>query len=150
MEFNSVHDILDFAISKEQEAHDLYVHLAEIVSRPELKKTFGEFAQMELGHRTRLEKIKAGELPGLPDTVVQDLKLSDFLVDVSPHANMDYQDAILFAMKAEKRAYDLYIALGQATSDAGVRQVFDGLAQEELKHKQFFEAEYDDVILEGN
>ncbi len=150
MDFQSVRDILDFAISKEQEAHDIYVDLADKVERPELRKTFEEFAQMELGHRTRLEKIKAGELPGFEDETVEDLKLSDFLVDVKPQPDMGYQDAILFAMKAEKRAHDLYVALGGATTDQGLRHVFNGLAQEELKHKQFFENEYDDFILEGN
>ncbi|NOZ78727.1 MAG: ferritin family protein [Acidobacteria bacterium] len=150
MEFQSVRDILDFAITKEQEAHDMYADLAGKVERPELQKTFREFAQMELGHRARLEKIKAGELPGFTDEAVENLKLSDFLLDVTPRPSMGYQDVILFAMKAEKRAHDLYVGLGKATQDARLRQVFKGLAQEELKHKHFFETEYDEFILEGN
>ncbi len=150
MDMKSVEEILDFAIGKEQEAHDLYADLAEKVTRPGLKTTFRELAEMEMGHRRRLEGIKAGELPGFADEAVQNLKISDHLVDVKPHPNMDYQEALLFAMKAEQRAHDLYVGLAGATSDPGLRGVFRDLAKEELRHKLFFETEYDDVILEGN
>ena len=150
MQFTGIEDILDFAIGKEQEAHDLYADLAEKVRRPGLRTTFLELAEMELGHRTRLEKIKGGTLPGFVPEKVADLKISDYLVEAEPHPNMDYQEALLFAMKAEQKAHDLYVNLAGATADSGLRGIFKGLAQEELKHKLFFETEYDDVILEGN
>jgi rubrerythrin len=62
---------------------------------------------------------------------------------------MTYQEALLFAMKAEKAAFVLYTKLAEVTSDAGLQRVFRNLAQEEAKHKLRFEIEYDDHILEG-
>ncbi len=150
MQFRSIEEILDFAIGKEMEAHDMYRDIAAKVKRPGLEKTFLELAEMELGHKAKLEAVKAGDLSGFAAGEVQNLKISDHLVDVKPHPNMDYQEALLFAMKAEQRAHDLYVDLARATSDPGLREVFKGLAKEELKHKLFFETEYDDVILEGN
>ncbi len=150
MDFSSIEDVLDFAIGKEQEAHDLYMDVAKMVTRPGLQETFLGLAEMEMGHRRRLEEIKAGNLAGFHPGAVENFKISDNLVDVKPHANMDYQEVLLFAMKAEQRAHDLYVALAEVVSDAGLYQVFTDLANEELRHKLFFETEYDDVILEGN
>ncbi len=150
MEFHGVEDVLDFAIGKEQEAHDLYARVADMVRRPGLRQTFLELAEMELGHRRRLEGIKASGLGGFPDDTVENLKISDVLVDVEPEPDMTYQEALLFAMKAEQRAHDLYIGLAGAVTDPGLKETFKVLAKEELRHKLFFETEYDDVILEGN
>ena len=150
MDFLSIEDVLNFAIGKEQEAHDLYKGVADMVKRPGLRETFLELADMEMGHRLRLENIKAGKLGGFKPGAVQNLRISDHLVDVEPHPDMDYQEVLLFAMKAEQRAHDLYAALAEVVSEAGLYQVFIDLANEELKHKLFFETEYDEVILEGN
>lgn len=150
MDFSSIDDVLDFAIGKEQEAHDLYMEVANMVTRPGMRETFEELAEMEMGHRRRLENIKAGNLDGFKPGAVQNLRISDHLVDVKPRPHMDYQEVLLFAMKAEQRAHDLYVALAEAISDASLYQIFTDLANEELKHKLFFETEYDDVILEGN
>ena len=150
MEFHGVEDVLDFAIGKEQEAHDLYARVADMVRRPGLRQTFLELAEMELGHRRRLEGIKASGLGGFPDDTVENLKISDVLVDVEPEPDMTYQEALLFAMKAEQRAHDLYIGLAGVGHGPGLKETFKVLAKEELRHKLFFETEYDDVILEGN
>ena len=63
---------------------------------------------------------------------------------------MDYQDALIAAMKAEKAAYRLYTDLASATDNADLQGLFKNLAQEEAKHKLRFEVEYDDHILKEN
>lgn len=150
MQLDSVEEILDFAIEREQEAHDLYVRVAGMVSRAGLRQTFLDLAEMEMGHRRRLEGIRSGRLPGFVPEKVEDLKISNVLVSVEPVSGMTYQEALIFAMKAEQRAHDLYVGLAVATADPVLRGIFRGLAQEELKHKHLFETEYDDVVLEGN
>ena len=79
-----------------------------------------------------------------------DLKIGDSLVDVKPSPNLDYQHALIFAMKAEKAAYKLYAGLAETTDDPFLKDLFLGLAQEEAKHKLRFEVEYDDQILTEN
>jgi len=148
MEFESIEDILDFAIEKEMEAHEMYMHIADMVERHGLRQTFLDIAAMELGHKAKLEKVKAGNLSGFGNREIQNLRLSDHLVDVKPHPDMNYQDTLLFAMKAEQRAHNLYMKLAEVNSE--LHELFRDLAEEELKHKLFFETEYDDVILAGN
>ena len=149
MEFNNLDEILDYAIANEEKAENLYLRLADRVGRPGMRETFLHFADEERGHKTRLLKVKAGELPAVGEEKVQDLKLTDYLVEPEPTANMTYPEALVFAMKAEKAAYVLYIRLAEITEDGALRRVFENLAQEEAKHKLRFELEYDEHVLEG-
>jgi rubrerythrin len=81
---------------------------------------------------------------------VMDLKIADYVMDVEPSSDLDYQDALIVAMKEEKAAFRLYSDLAAATDDEGLRATLLALAQEEAKHKLRFEIEYDDHILSGN
>jgi len=148
--FNSADDVLDFAIGKEQEAHDMYLDLANRVQRPEMQSIFRQFAGEELGHRAKLEHVKAGGKLRPAEGKIQDLKIADYSVEIEPQDNMSYQEALLYAMQAEKRAYMLYSELAGQTDDAALVELFEGLAQEEAKHKLRFEIEYDENILTEN
>jgi rubrerythrin len=46
--------ILEFAISREEMAHDAYLRLAEDCTMPEIKKLFEQFAEEEYYHKTIL------------------------------------------------------------------------------------------------
>jgi rubrerythrin len=150
MDFNTIEDILDYAIGREKAAEALYLDLADRVTRPGMREAFLQFAAEERGHRERLERIKAGELPAVTEQEVKNLKIADHLVEPEPTANMTYQEVLLFAMKAEKAAFTMYTKLADVTDDASFARVFKSLAQEEAKHKLRFEIEYDDHVLEGN
>ena len=78
------------------------------------------------------------------------MKIADYTVDVEPTPDMDYQAAITLAMKKEKKAFQLYIALAHLVDDATAQQMFTSLAQQEAKHKLRFELEYDDIVLKDN
>jgi rubrerythrin len=145
--FGSVDEALDFAIEREQKAHDFYTHWANETSNIGMRQLFQQFATEELGHKAKLEAIKKdGQLA--PDKKqVLDLKIGDYLVDVEPSAEIDYQSALILAMKREKAAFRFYSDLAAAATDGNLRSTFLGLAQEEAKHKLRFELEYDENIL---
>jgi rubrerythrin len=63
---------------------------------------------------------------------------------------MDYQQALIVAMKKEKEAFRMYSDLASVAQSSELKDVLLGLAQEEAKHKLRFEVEYDDVILKEN
>jgi rubrerythrin len=145
-QFDSVDDILKFAINGEQEAYEFYTNLANQMDNPMMREVFEGFAKEEQGHKAKLQKIKEDNIkPALE--YVEDIKLADYLIDVKPSPDMDYQKALILAMKKEKAAFKLYAILASKTNDANLRQVFLALAQEEAKHKLRFEIEYDDVVL---
>ena len=146
-EFKSTEEILDFAIGEEQSAADFYTNLADQVKSPSIRKMFMEFSEEELQHKNKLENIKMGSLEYLPTAAVVDLGLGEILVDVAPTSGMDYQDALILAMKKEKAAYQMYTRLAGVASDPIVRDLLIGLANQEANHKLRFEIEYDEHVL---
>jgi len=148
--FRNVDEILDFAIKEEEKARDFYLYLAKRVKRPAMKETFEEFAGEEEKHKKRLLEVKEGQRSAKEAEEVPDMKMSDYLVDVTPSKDMDYGDALILAMKREKAAFRLYTRLSQVVTDANLSQVFKSLASEEAKHKMAFEVEYDEHYMAEN
>lgn len=144
--FESVDDILDFAIAGEVAANQFYMDLAGKMKKPEIAKAFEELAEEELGHKAKLEAIKRDKTLE-PIEKVTDLKLVDYLVSVEPQFDMDYQKALILAMKKEKAAYKLYTHLAAIAENENLADTFLRLAQEEARHKLVLEIEYDDVVL---
>jgi rubrerythrin len=149
-QWKSVDEILDFAIGQEEQAAEFYTGLAGKMDRPWMSEIFKEFAKEEMWHKSKLLEIKSGKRLMASEQKVLDLKIGDYLVDVEPTDHMDYQQALVVAMKKEKKAFKIYIDLAAATDDANLKTVFMSLAQEEAKHKLRFEIEYDDFIMTEN
>lgn len=148
--FNSTEDILNFAISREQESVDLYENLSKKAPTPQMREVFNSFAAEERGHKKRLMNILSSGQFKLVDKQINDLKIEDYLVDVSETVGLTYQAALILAMKKEKAAFKLYINLSLRVDDPLLKSLFDSLAQEESKHKLRFELEYDEMINKDN
>jgi len=146
--FESVDEILDFAIGNEVEANRFYLDLAAKMDVPIMKEVFEDFAREEQGHKAKLEAVKRREYSfGAGAARVQELGLADYLVEHEPTAEMSYADALVLAMKKEKAAYKLYLDLAAVAEAEELTNMFLALAGEEAKHKLRFEIEYDDVVL---
>lgn len=149
-DFNSINDILDFAMRNEQLAVDFYVNLAGKSTDNAMKQTFEDFAREEMGHKARLASIKEKGLFDIKPENVMDLKIADYIVRQEPSDDMSYTDALRLAMKREKAAYKLYMKLVEKAPNEELAKIFKGLAQEEAKHKLQFELEYDEFVLREN
>ena len=147
--FESVDDILEFAIAGEAAANQFYMELAGKMENPEMAKIFEDFAKEELGHKAKLEAVKQDKTLE-PTEEVANLKIADYLVDVEPQPDMDYRGALVLAMKKEKAAYRLYLDLAAVAEAEELTNIFLYIAQEEAKHKLRFEIEYDEVVLKEN
>ena len=140
-------EIVEFAINKEQEAVDLYSDLAARTQSPAGKIMFQELADMERGHKTKLQKLDRNYFSKQSLNPPEDLKISDYLVDVKLEPDSSYQDILLFAAKRERAAFDLYTDLGRLYAPVPeIKQIFAVLAQEEAGHKLRLEREYDDNV----
>ncbi|UCF44145.1 MAG: ferritin family protein [Planctomycetota bacterium] len=148
--FKSVDEILDFAIDGEVTSVQFYMGLAKRVETQEMKKVFEDFAKEELGHKAKLQEMKANKWAITADEDVPNLNIADYLVDVELGADMSYKDALVVAMKREKAAYRLYLDLAAVAEAEELTETFLWLAQEEAKHKLRFEIEYDDEVLKDN
>ena len=150
-DFESINEILDFAIKDELRASNLYADLAKRSRNKEIQKVFEQFSKEELGHKKKLEAIKSGNKIVVPVEKVQDLKIGDYIIEVNTSRDdLSYQETLIVAMKEEKAAFRLYSDLADKTDDPAAKEIFLMLAQEEAKHKLRFEIEYDDYILKEN
>lgn len=148
MQDHNLNTILNFAIKKEHEAIEFYT---------EIKEKYGfnisiidEIIKMEQGHAEMLEKIKVQEIDLHPVKAVNDLQITDYLVDMEPHANMGMQELLIIAAKREEAARQLYTDLASYYRNTALCSIFTSLANEEAKHKLEFEELYDEKVLEDN
>lgn len=146
----TVEGILDFAIRGEEESIQFYTDLAKKTARPGMGPIFLQFADEERGHKAKLLAVKASKQLQPVASKITDLRITDFLVDVTPGPDLDYQSALIVAMKKEKAAFALYTQLAELSTEPGLRDLLLALAQEEAKHKLRFEMEYDQVVLKEN
>jgi len=147
-EFKSIDDILDFAIKREEESYQFYTEWLNKV-KEEIKPVFKNLAKEELGHKEKLLGVKKGKLREFLESSkekVLDLKMSDYLIDVTPKPELTFQEALIIAMKREKVSYKLYENFANRVEDENIKKLFLALAQEEAKHKLKIEIIYDDYI----
>ena len=147
--FSSVNDILDFAIKNEQEAQKFYADIAAKTTRSGSKALFESFVAEERRHEEKLKSVKEGQTMAPAEGKVTDLKISDYVVDAPATPDMDFQKALILAMKKEKAAFMLYTHLANRV-EGDLKNIFLALAQEEAKHKLYFETEYDEHVLMDN
>jgi rubrerythrin len=148
--FQSVNEILDFAIAAEQDAVEFYNELSHNAKTEDMKTVFSEFAQEEMHHKAKLLEIKETGIFEKSSTAVRDLKIADYTVDVQATPDISYQDALILVMKKEKAAFKLYSTLSERAESSELKETFLMLAMEESKHKLRFELEYDEYVLREN
>jgi rubrerythrin len=152
MDFKTLDDILNFAISKEEEAREFYLSLTEEEALSGNIQTFRDFAKEEQKHVDLLQNLKKGGIvEGVDDYKfkwIKDIKRSDLVLDMEYHKGMDYRDILMLAIKREEKALKLYNELLRQTDDGASQKVFKILCQEEAKHKLALETIYDDFMAE--
>ncbi len=144
---SSVSDVVNFAIEKEEKAMEFYRKCADRAQNPGIKKFFEEMIEEERGHRNMLRDLDSLNLEGVKLSQVEDLRISDYLVDVSFKDDLSYQEALTIAMKKEEKAHAFYSAWKTKCMSDKAAKLFQILENEEAKHKRKLETLYDDEIL---
>jgi rubrerythrin len=152
MKFDSLDQIVDFAIEKEKEAAEFYQSISEQESFSGTKQMFAEFSSEEKKHEDLLVKFKTtGVTESMSDYQLKwitDIKRSDYTVDLEYTPGMAYNEILMLAMKREEKALALYNDfLDKADTEDG-KKLFKILCQEEAKHKLALETMYDDYMAE--
>ena len=146
----SVDEILKQAAVKEQESFEFYKNALEIVKDAGAIQLIDELAKEELAHKGRLENFKPSELKDCELKKIQDLRISEFLVEEEITDKTGFQGVLIKAMKKEQNAYEFFTRMTDAVEDKEVKRLFEILANEELEHKNRLEKYYDDVVYSDN
>ena len=116
--------------------------MAFMVKNPWMCKVLEGFAQEELHHRKKLEAVKRGKI-NLEQTEVDNLVVDDAFEDVKPHADMNYLELLVYAIKKENSSHRLYRSMASMFSEPKLKDILLRLAQEEANHMRQLEIEYD-------
>ena len=146
MELANFQEVVTFAIRKEADAATLYETYANKVTNPGIKKMFEELMKEELGHKKILEGVTEQKVDDYELAEVPDLKISDYSQEQEFKPDMNFQEALLLAIKREENALNLYNNLVKSTNSPQLQKLFQTLAQEEAKHKLRLETEYDEHV----
>ncbi len=143
--FNSIEEVLDFAIARESEAHSFYLRFSDKVKNPELVQILRVFATEEAEHRIKLEAFKAGEVT-IWEEELCNLNLTDYIPEVKPYPNMSYTELLVVAIKKERFSCKLYTDLAASARTKKLKNLFLKLLREETGHKLRFEREYNSTM----
>ena len=142
-------EVINFAIEKEIEAAAFYENLASKVKNPVMKDAVLSMADEERKHHRILSNLTSDQVSAFSEPEIEDLKISEYMIDPPVTEDLKYPDLLLLAMKREEKAHQMYADLEARAADEATRKVFALLKTEELKHKHKLEGEYEDNVLEG-
>ena len=142
---------LNRALSIEKQSYNLYIWAKDRVLNIGIKEMLNELAQEELKHKENIlnalkDRERIAEI-GSNIEEVEDLGIIDGLTDAELSENATYQEILIYAGKREKEIYEYYRDLSERFSKNEISKLFLNLAQEELKHKNRIEREYDKHVL---
>jgi rubrerythrin len=144
---SSVDTVINFAIEKEEKAMSFYQKCADRAKNQGIKKFFLEMVGEETKHRDLLKDLNPSTLAGIKLEKVEDLRISDYMIDVEFHDQLTYQEALALSMKKEEKAHAFYLGWKDKCMHEKSAKLFELLANEELKHKRKMETIYDEEIL---
>jgi rubrerythrin len=136
----SVQDTLDLAIFIEEEARERYLEFADQMKKHHTEETAGFFEKMARIERTHAERLAArrramfGEAPVTADrSVVVDVEAPTY---DEVRAFMGVHAALDVAYQAEVKAYEFYDSALGRTEDEDLRELFEDLRAQEVRHQE--------------
>ena len=150
MKFDTLDEVLSFALDRETKARSLYLAFQKRVKDPAARKLLGELAGQEEEHGRILEKARATHRmsPVGGTCAVADMKLADYMVGRELGPDSEPQDVMMFAMQMEKRSSDFYRELAKHYEGTPLADAFAALADQERCHKEALEKEYEERFLQ--
>lgn len=147
MKFITLEEVIRFAVEREDEAHKLYKYASELSDSPAAKKLFDELAAEEAMHKEVFSKISIEKAANHKLCKIPETSISRYLANVELKPNMTYQEILVFSMKSEDNAYNLYKTAAGMTDDERVQKVLMTFADAELGHRRKLESIYEDKVL---
>jgi len=144
LEFETLDDILDFAIVQEMAAQELYTKLSGETADADRQLYYRTLAEEEAVHEKKLRKLKSRQFElRAPD--MEQLQSSGYLDALPIRPEMSLTEVVQYALKKEKSANMLYKVLAESMLQPDMAGLFRTLADEEAKHAAFFLKEYDEL-----
>ena len=141
---NKMLDIIDIAISREEDAYNFYMDIARAIDDAAARETIEFIAGEEKKHKAFLVDYREGKYgPGpLRMTDVVLYKIAEHQAEPEIAEHMKREDVFLVASHRELRSYEFYSALAEQHDASELKDLLLRIANEELKHKEKMEYLY--------
>ncbi len=141
LKFETLDDILDFAILQEKAAQQFYSRLSGMVKNPQVSLFYRTLVEEESLHEQHLQRLKNRSYQ-LKEADLAMLRDSGYLSAMPDRPDMTLAEAIRFSVKKERSARMLYALLAERMQDnRELAEVFQMLADQEQLHAEYFEGE---------
>jgi rubrerythrin len=142
-------EIISYAKIAEDNASKFYLDAAANASQSNVKELLEDLAAQEQKHKEYLEELDAkikekGTVPEVHEKV-RNLGYAKMIEPSGLDADASYKDVIEVAMVKEKEAIETYEHLMNYVDDPDAKKLFGLLLEEERRHLQQFEKEFEDL-----
>jgi rubrerythrin len=151
-------EAINDSIAKEKEAQRFYQEAADKVDKAAIKEFFIELKSDELGHERMLTRVRddlrsgkltTGRIREVTTASLADMGISRYLKAKKVKPKINYQEAMVVAMKREEEAWRNYMKLSKMSDNDALKDLFLLLAQVEAGHLRRIEGLYEKEVLEG-
>lgn len=135
--FNSIEEIINFAIEEEENAGEFYKTQSQKTSNVELRSLWQQLSNDEVRHKAMLlnvlDKLNGGIL--LDKYMIS--KIPEFKpVELPEKKWNEIEEAIISAVKNENEAYFMYSNLAQKMKTDEHKNILLSLAADEYRHRE--------------
>lgn len=146
MKFASIHEIIEYAKEKEEEARYYYSEAAKYTDNQRIKELFERLAKEEENHKKVLEDLKIEEISKQVEGVtLPRIKSEDIKVGMKYSPEMSPEELLEFAIEEEKKAFYLYTEMEEISESKKIKDLFRFLAMQEAYHKAKLEDELENL-----
>ena len=144
MKEQSIANIIETAIKREEEAYEFYMDIHDKVQEQTVQTTLEFIAGEEKKHREFLVAYRDGGfgVQALRMSDVVDYKIAEHLEEPEVKEETRSEEVYLIAAHRELRSYSFYSELAQLHSEGDLHEMLVKIANEELKHKEKMEYLY--------
>ena len=149
LQFQTLDDILDFAILQEKAAQEFYAKLSGDANDLNMQLFYRTLVEEEQVHEKELRKLKSSSSElSAPD--LTELQKSGYLDALPITPDMEMKEVLLYALKKEKSAKMLYSVLAENMEQPKLADMFKALAAQEAEHADYFQKEYNEVCAKAD
>ena len=150
MQREDFEEILNFAISREQEAIKFYQDLQNQAQFQDQQEMLKELEAMEQNHIKIIEKIRQTGVKEEDIHKTPNLKISEYITSDPDNLDLSYMNILIKGMKREETSFLLYSEISVKFPDPDISTLYRRLAADEAQHQKIFENLYDDWMRKGN
>jgi rubrerythrin len=146
----TLEDGFQLALKKEEDTYVFYQQCSEGVRSLSVQAFLGEMALTEKAHKVLLEQARQDKrMDCLISRKGQVVNFCDLLAEVDFDEGLSLQEAVILAMKNEKKTVCFYHELTGACSGTPPEEIFICMVNIKLNHLEQLELGYEEIFLQG-